>query len=177
MKLFVIAGHNYNSPGALAYNGRYEHHYNLDLQRRVFTLNPEGIITDCEWKNLGRLINWINQTAKRGDRLVDIHFNFNHPTATGTEVFIHPYTNQRNKNSATFMVRSASEILDIPIRRANNRRDYKYPSESAIGSLGIIERTRIPAILFEPCFLNQHDMEKYMGKEDLIARAIYQSYE
>ncbi len=172
-KMIVIAGHSYHSPGALAYDGLYEHHYTLDLQHRI-RLMDNTIVMDCEWNSLTRVIRWVNGIAHLHSHLIDIHFNNNNPNASGTEVFVHPHTSRENKLRADRIAQQISKTLDIPLRRWSPGRDHKYPSESARGRLGIIERTKLPAILVEVCFLNSSDMQKYKGKETEVAKILMQ---
>lgn len=178
-KFYVIAGHSYKFPGAMAYNSVYEHFYNLKLQKKIAKNIQDSsiaLVKDTEDKNLLETITWINSTSSQGDFGLDIHFNFNHPTATGTEVFIHPNTPDKNREVASRMVNSISNILEIPVRKTVENRDFKYPTESNLGRLGIIENTRIPFILIEVCFLNSIDLPKYIGKEDNVSKAILESY-
>ena len=182
MKLFVRAGHSPDFPGALAYNGKYEHYYTKGLQSRV--LNISNILSGYRMEvfpvrstfSLSEKINWVNQKCREKDRLIDIHFNYNHPTATGTEVFVHPDTTEENKRTATVLVQQVSELLGIPVRRSVPGRAYKYDTESQHDTLGIIRRTRVPAILLEVCFMNEGDLHKYKGKEPQIAAAILDAY-
>ncbi len=182
MKLYVIAGHSHQSPGALAYDGKYEHYYTRDLQRKVFNIcnmlsgYKMYVVKSPTTSSLPERIEWVNRTAQKGDRLIDIHFNYNHPTATGTEVFVHPDTTEENKRTATILVQQVGELLGIPVRRSTPDRAYKYDTESQHDTLGIIRRTRIPAILLEVCFMNEGDLHKYKGKEPQVAAAILDTY-
>jgi len=171
MRKIVLAGHHEGSPGAVAYNGKTEYEYNTELQDRLLT--GDDVVTGYNGL-LSHKISWVNQISKPRDMLLEIHFNHNHPTATGTEVFIHPLTTGKNKGVAIRMVNNISEAINIPIRRFRHSRDYKYPKESERGSLGIIEKTSIPAILIEVCFLNQIDLRKYDPEK--VADAITESY-
>jgi len=181
---FIIAGHNVLRPGAIAYNGKTEHSYNAGLQARIIegaktyiaysgtSITPE---TDDENKTLHQVIHRVNREARPGDAGVDIHFNFDFP-ATGTEIFIHPYTNDKNKRRAVFIVNEISNVLGIPLRRSVGNRDYKYPLESARKRLAILEDTSIPFTLPEICFMNQSDLSKYEAGKDDVAQIIKLAY-
>lgn len=178
-KLYVIAGHNVAAPGAVAYNGRYEHYYTSELQRLVYKTpiaEETTFALDAEDDTLTKTVQWVNETFEPGDMLVDIHFNHNHPSATGTEVFVHPRTSGENKDIADSMVQKISEVVGIPVRRTVPDRDHKYPEDSAVGSLAIIENTNLPAILLEVCFMNPQDLEKYEQVKQQVAEVILESY-
>jgi len=181
-KLIVEAGHTPSRPGAKSYiDGKYEHCFTDDLQNRtLYKMNKKkmeyvglqgstmGFYHVDEEKNNSQVIKLFNSMPK-GSRAISIHFNNNNPRATGTEVIIDPRTNKYNKSRASWIVRNIAQTLDIQVRRRNATRDWIYPSETFIGSIGIIERTTIPVILVEVSFLNERDLAKYFGKEDDIA--------
>jgi len=180
---YVIAGHNNNDPGAIGYDGISEHFRNVHLQEkiihgvegyRIIAVNGTSVIvnTDSQEHSLRRSIDLINRSAGKDDVGSDLHFNFNHPTATGFEIIIHPYTTEENKRRAIYIANEVSGLLDIPLRRRCLRRDYIFPSETPRGRIAIIEDTVIPFVLPEFCFLNQHDLIKYEANEDEVANII-----
>ncbi len=178
--IYLIAGHDTHRPGAIAHNGLTEHHYTTELQHSVTWINNRlHIKTDDESFRLTEVIEWINSNITQRDLVIDIHFNNNNPRATGTEVFIHPDAGQRTRHIATEMVQGISRIVDIPVRRHVSTRDYKYPAESHIGTLGIIERVLLegvpaaPVILLEVCFLNQRDLARYEPQKNNVAKFLY----
>lgn len=180
-KLYVIAGHTVESPGALAYNGRGEHSYTQEQQNLISAKWPvmemEGsAVLDNDSMSLSRVIEAVNGNSKRGDYGIDLHFNNNNPEATGVEIFVSPRTTQVNRKIATDIVNGVSGILKIPVRRWVGRRDYKYPTESPRGRLGIIEQTKIPIVLLETCFLNSHDLTRYEAKKNDVAELIIEVY-
>jgi len=175
----IIAGHNLNSPGAKGYDGVYEHTRTSALQSRIIDKTESylaltgtcmEILTDNDKHSLSRVINIINKEATGPG--CDIHFNNNYEGATGIEVFVSRKALEETKNRATWIVNEGGSILDIPVRQAVASRDYKYPDESHLGSLAIIEQTKVDMILIEVCFLNDIDLPKYKGKEKDIADII-----
>ena len=169
MRLFVIAGHSKEEPGALAYNGVYENVYTQMVQRhlaREHTIQQlEGsVVLDHNSLRLGEIIRYVNANAQKGDYGLDIHFNHNEPRASGTEVFICPQNStQTNRQIASHLVRGWSNIIGIPVRRHIHQRDYKYPMD--IGrTFGILKYTEIPFILAEFCFLNDRDLPKFLDR-------------
>lgn len=179
--IFTIAGHNMRSQGAMGYDGISEHTRTTDLQRRV-TLglssvqNLQGtamtIVTDAEQKSNAAVRALIEKNRTPQSRGIDIHFNNNNPAATGCEIIVSPHTSEGNKRRAIWMINTLSQALGLPIRRRDTSRDYIYPNETFVGSLPIIERTPIPMILLEVCFLNHTDLPKYIGNEDKVAAII-----
>lgn len=166
MKLFVVAGHSEDAPGAKAYNDKYEHEYTVEGQRLLSqghnTMDMEGsVIWDNGELSLLEVINNINANARSGDYGIDIHFNNNDPRARGSEVYVSRKTTAKNKKIASQLANGYSEILGIPLRRYKGNRDYKYSEESHLGYLAMLEETNIPFIIVEPCFLNHLDLPKY----------------
>jgi N-acetylmuramoyl-L-alanine amidase len=188
--VIVLAGHDQaGDPGAIAYDGTKEADLTKDLRDTVvlhlqqmkqsmqrFNTLELTIVTDRDSDKLAQTIAQVNALPKAKDAVgVDIHFNFNHPTASGVEVFVNPYTNETNKTRATWMAVQISSILGIPIRRSVPTRDYKYPNESQHRSLGILDRTLPSMILLEVCFLNAHNLKAYRAKKDQVAYLIAES--
>ena len=177
-KIFVIAGHNTASQGAVGYDGVTEHTRTVALQNAITKELREKaveVITDKPETNLIEVIDLLNITMSDRDTAIDIHFNDNNPRATGTEVYIHQFSENYFRDVATRVVRAVSEAIDIPIRRYVRSRDYKYPHESNRGTLGIIDKVKVddkPAcvMLVEVCFLNEKDLRDY--DEMKVAKAI-----
>jgi N-acetylmuramoyl-L-alanine amidase len=184
IKIFIIAGHSVGAPGAIAWNGRTEHSYNVELQQMVAGLLTSKelipgldiqVVTDDETKPLSEVIRWIELDPAEHKHVLDIHFNFDHPTARGCEIFIHPNTSDWNRQMAVRMINSISQELGTTIRRADPGRDYKFPSESAVQSLAIL-RGKFPAILVEPEFLSKRGLALYEPKKWQVANAIAHAY-
>jgi len=181
MNLFVIAGHHGDAPGARAYNGKYEHDYTTRLQKLIakerHVCEFEGsLIKDQDDQSLNQVIRMINEQAGKRDYGLDIHFNPNLEGASGTEVFVHANTTRKNKRIATELAEVTSDLLEIPLRRGSGKRVYKYPWESHPGRLGIIDKTNIPMILWEVCFLTKQDMEKFFQNERELAWRVTSIY-
>jgi N-acetylmuramoyl-L-alanine amidase len=196
-RFIVCAGHDLKDPGAIAYNGITEHQLTLELKelvcKELYEILKEGrfssingsVMEDDNHDKLWEVINYFN-TFSSSDVAVDIHFNYNAPNATGTEVFISPNTKGENKARAIHCVREIAKVLGIPVRQGYDKvnvngkiknvyRDYKIPSESAVKTLGIIERTRPQVFLIEVCFLNSNDIPKYQENKQKVARIIAES--
>lgn len=174
-RIYVVAGHNERSQGAIGYDGVFEHVRTLSLQRNIVERLKGYAVevhTDSEEDSLSEVARMANELAPT--HILDLHFNNDNPAASGAEVFVDKRTTAWNRLLAGRMVRNVSERIGIPLRRIVGSRDYKYSDESYLGSLYLLERTASPAILIEPCFLNEVDMAKY--DEDIVAQAIIDAY-
>ena len=180
--IYIIAGHSQRAKGAKAYNGLYEHHYTTLVQSEMIKLCQAQNIpckTDSETMPLSQVVNWIDTTIEQDWHVLDIHFNYANPNATGVEVFVDPNTTEQNKAIASRMVHNFSKEFGYPIRRMESNRDYKYPAESARGQLAmfegiLIEQTKPPVILIECCFLNEQDLSIFDPKR--AAQCILAAY-
>jgi N-acetylmuramoyl-L-alanine amidase len=183
--IFIIAGHNIRSKGALAYNGKWEHDYTTDLQDRVVksvqacvSLCGTSIDIETDEESLANreIVSIINTNSGKESFGIDIHFNKNNPKATGVEVILHKNTNEINKKRATWIVNEIAKCLELPLRRRVSNRDYITIEETYLGSQGkdlpILTKTRIPFMILEICFLNENDLNKYHGKENQVAEII-----
>jgi len=174
--IYLIAGHNAKAQGAMGFDGIMEHERTTSLQNNIaekLKVYDVEIMQDNETDTLAQIVERANKLPK-GWVILDLHFNNNNPKATGCEVFVDKRTSLENRMIAGRMVRNLEKRTLYGIRRAENFRDYKYTSESHIGSLYIIEKTIHPAILIEPCFLNKLDLATY--NEDVVSECIISAY-
>lgn len=170
MKILIEAGHTAHSPGAIAYDGTKEHDLNKEMQAAICFYQSEAVAMDGsamypveehEHLTLRSVVNLINMTKdlKRG---LSIHFNNNNPDVSGTEVFIHPKTSKENKARAEHLSEGISKIIGI------KNRGIKFPAQSALGRLAILEDTKVPIILLEVCFLNKYDLPLYRENREEV---------
>lgn len=179
--VFVIAGHSVKSPGALGYDGTYEHIRTTSLQRKIVEKLRNyavGVMVDDETMPLSSVVSWVNKNVRAGWVIIDLHFNNNFPGATGTEIFVAENSEPWLLETAERMVEAISKAQGIRVRMFDSSRKYKFPKESARGQLAIIEKTILegtnpPTLLPEICFLNNIDLPKY--NEDKVAEAIVTS--
>ena len=171
MKIPIIAGHSITSPGAIAYDGTTEHSLNVELQSMIAQGQRDSValtgssmvpVTDHEELCLRSVINLINATRGASYGL-DIHFNNNNPAAFGVEAFIHPNTIENNRRRAIYICDGLSLIMGIP------NRGIKFPAQSHLGTLAIIEQTNIPMILIEVSFTNKKDLTAYRKNKLQVA--------
>lgn len=195
-RIFFEVGHGGGrDAGAIAYNGRTELEYNIEVVSGVTKVIkklmeaehgenypnfsdtygvPEGytvdfpVSVDKNGLGLQAVINSVNAVSAPEDLLISIHFNYNANTATGTEVFVARHTSDDNKKRASKIVNICANSLGLRVRNSINRFPYKYDNESAVGSLGILRLTKPQAILLEVCFLNEKDLEKYEKNKQVL---------
>jgi len=114
----------------------------------------------------------INANATKGSRGIDIHFNDNNIKASGCEVIVSRNTSQENKDRASRLVKRVSKCLGIPHRKRVADRDWIYPDETYVGSLGILDKTKPPMLLLEVCFLNENNLPVYLANKYEVAQII-----
>lgn len=173
-KLYLIAGHDLNGdPGAIAYDLTTEASLTAALRDDIARelTNPavwrmEGSIeTDNDSHKLIQTIRQVNTNAEPHDLLLDIHFNYNHPTATGSETFYATTTGAYNKELASRLSHLVAETLEIPDRGA------KPDTMTQHRRLGILQDTVPQACLLEVCFLNKHDLNSFrMRRAQLVTK-------
>jgi N-acetylmuramoyl-L-alanine amidase len=171
--IYLIAGHDLQRDlGAVAYDGTREAVLTAELRDLVAQqLNKcarcgGSTETDNDSLDLARTIQAINGQARPTDFVLDIHFNHNHPTATGTEVFHFVGTSALNIARARTLSKAVAGALGLADRGA------KPDTQTAVGSLGILRFTPCPALLLEVCFLNAGDLTRYRARKLAVATAI-----
>lgn len=175
----IIQGHNFLLQGAMAYNGKTEFEYTMAQAIRVVrggigAIRIAGMgmvpLTTDGRKSLNNLVKKLNYL--KPDYGIDLHFNFNAPRASGTEVIVSRSTTEENKIRAGGMCAEISAYLGLRHRRRVASRDWIYPNETPYGTLAILDQTTMPMIILETCFLNEHDLGHYHGKEWGVADII-----
>lgn len=176
---FIEAGHGGNDPGAIAYDGTTEESLNRELrdmvikrltQRQCEGVSLDGSAINIEQDNdrhrLWQTVRNVNAVASRKDFLLSIHFNFNHPTATGTEVFYSPATSQENISLARRLSGAVAKAQGI------RNRGVKLSTSTRFGKLAILDDVKPRALLLEVCFLNEHDLTAYRANKEKVADEI-----
>ena len=197
-RLYVEAGHSDKDSGAIAYDGTKEADLTQELQQlivdrldgmRIQNTVPHGLPApfDRTFKSFGSTmqdeaqmtlaasIRHVNQTARSTDLLLSLHFNFNHPTATGLEAFVAEGTAPANVDRAARLLDVCHAALGLRIREGKFGK-VKRDTEAHVGRLGILRDTRPQAILLEVCFLNQHDLAAYREKKTQLVKALCEFY-
>ncbi len=183
-QIIVIAGHDLNGEsGAVAYDGTTEAELTHNLRETVVlmleqmsqsTLSLNGTRVDViEDNDRDKLLQTVRQVNKYPKAIgIDLHFNYNHPSASGVEVFVSPQTSEKNKQRATKLVHKVAQAMGLPIRKRVQTRDYMFSNESQHPRLAILDDTIPPMMLLEVCFLNQKDLTRYRANINEVAKAI-----
>jgi N-acetylmuramoyl-L-alanine amidase len=173
-KLFLIAGHSANDPGA---SGNFDSVGKVveatltkelrDLIASAFVLhNSNPVIKDDDKHNLTQVLNSIANQVHKDDIVIDIHFNAFNTKARGTEAFIPTVNSVTEKNLAKDIVEATSKLLVTP------NRGVKTEKESNRGRLGFLHGTG-NRILLEICFIdNKEDLESYLKNKLILASEI-----
>lgn len=181
-KIYLVAGHNLNNQsGAVSFiNGREIREEVLNIELRDIiknNLKEQGIEveTDDDTKTLQEVINDLNNKVEEDDIVLDIHFNFNtSPSANGTEVFIKEDTNEFVIELGKNIINAIVKETGFTKRKGNSNlpTGIKLPSESNVGTLGILN-LKTNVILIEVCFIsNPKEMNIYEARKKEIGAAI-----
>lgn len=159
MRLFINAGHDLMSPGAVS--GKYvENKLTMELRDVIVPLlaGVASVIEVPDELDLKQSIEWINKRATVNDVAISVHFNsFSDSGVGGTEAF---YSNEREKQMAEIFSRTVSTVLGLKNRGA------KHDSKTWIGSLGWLRRLVCDSVVVEICFLtHDFDMNSYSAPQ------------
>jgi len=140
--------------------------------RKLLTksLNLRGmkIRNDSDHERTGTVIKWVNQESKETDLLVEIHFNaVDNPNPSGVECFVQPDCTDFEIQTARALCQATADVLGIP------NRGVKTPVLSQHPTIGILERTKVQAVLWEVCFMsNQGDVQAYREKRVELVKQV-----
>lgn len=179
MKLFLIAGHHENDPGAVTEHpvlGRVtEASLTIELRDLIAIHwtqhNDVQIVKDYDGDILTTVLKKVNEQIEKDDFLIDIHFNAFNGRATGVEILTPNMSSKKEDRVAIEMCKELSEIMRIP------NRGIKKESGSARGRIAILRGTG-NRILLEVCFMdNDSDLSAYWKNKHLVAECIARNIE
>jgi N-acetylmuramoyl-L-alanine amidase len=178
MKLFLIAGHHDNDPGASTNHpilGKVsEASLTIELRDLIadyWIKTNIPVIRDYDGDILTVVLDKVNQNIKKEDFLIDIHFNAFNKKATGVEILTPNLSSKQSDRVAISMSKELSEIMGIP------NRGIKKESDSARGRIAIL-RGIGNRILLEVCFIdNDSDLSSYWKNKHLVAECISRNIE
>ena len=161
-KIYLIAGHNLTSSGTGtgAISIIDEAKEAIYLRDFIFAeLNRQGVTAerDCNTSSLNTVISWLLSKVCKKDILIDIHFNASaSPSSNGTEIILpNQYTSEERAIAET--------LLDtITNTLGTKSRGIKTEKDTAVGSIGILNKPDCLNILLEVCFVSsQSDVDAY----------------
>jgi len=179
-RLFLIAGHHHDDPGATSTHAKLggrvtEAELTIELRYLVKAYfeahNKNQVFIDDDHDTLATVISKINAEIKPDDIMVDLHFNAFNGRASGSEVIVPNASNQLEREIAAEISKEIAGIMIIP------NRGVKDESQTARGRIGILRGVG-NRILIEVMFKdNPNDMEAYQINKHIIASAIAQIIE
>ena len=169
-KLFLIAGHSLNDPGAVSTLTEAELTRELRglIAGKLIKFNPEMIIVqDSDKDSLGKVLTQIAGAIEPGDLLIDIHFNaFPNPKATGAEVLVKNGASERQLKTAAGLSSVIASTLGLVNRGAKTEKD------AARQRIGILHGDG-DRYLLEICFIsNPEDLKQYQKFKFILADAL-----
>lgn len=174
-KIFLIAGHHTNDPGAVSFHenlGNKVTEASLTIELRKLVLgylkqhNDFEVILDDDKDTLNEVIAKINKQVSKNDIVVDLHFNAFNTKATGTEVLIPTVNSNIEKELGLGICARLADIMEIP------NRGIKTEAQSGRKRIAILHGVG-HRVLPEICFKdNSRDMSAYQINKHLVAQAI-----
>lgn len=180
-RLFLIAGHHENDPGAIAKHPILGEIREADLTKELRNLllislkkfNPDKVIfIDNDIWTLNQTINWVKNNILPGDLMIDIHFNaFPEPGANGGEVLVKNGSSPLMINRAARFSKIISNTLGIRDRGA------KTEAQSGRTRIGILHGLGDRFLLEIKFMSNQNDVNQYNKNKHLLVDALTREIE
>jgi hypothetical protein len=105
------------------------------------------------------------EKARAASLALELHFNGTLATATGTECF-----GTSDKRAICIeLARATATVLGIGVRGGDG--GFKLHTESQHGARGL-GFCRAGGVLLEVCWMNQHDLDRYLPRKDAVADAV-----
>lgn len=138
------------------------------LLSRAMNLRGMKVRNDSDHERTGNVIRWVNQESDENDFLIEIHFNaVDNPAPSGVECFVQPDCTDFELQTAKTICEATARVLGIPDR------GVKTPNLSHHPTIGILQRTKVQAILWEVCFMsNQDDVRAYREKQAELVKEV-----
>lgn len=123
---------------------------------------------DSDHERTGAVIKWVNQESEETDLLIEIHFNaVDNFGPSGVECFVQPDCTDFEIQVARALCETTANVLGI------RNRGVKTPNLSQHPTIGILERTKVQAVLWEVCFMsNQSDVQAYRDNQAELVKAV-----
>ncbi|MEO6285836.1 MAG: N-acetylmuramoyl-L-alanine amidase [Dyadobacter sp.] len=119
------------------------------------------VTNDSDHERTGNVIRWVNDQYEENDLLIELHFNatdLSYPS--GTEAFVQLHGTDYEKQTAAALCEVTSKVLGI------SNRGVKSPAFSQHQVIGILDNTKVQAVLLEVCFIsNRNDVASYQANQ------------
>jgi len=176
LKIWIDAGHGGSDPGA-SKNNLQEKEITLDISLRLGALlaaDFDVMHTRTDDRAVSIEDRWKAANTAKADFFVAIHVNAG--GGTGCETFYYREDSERSRRSEAL----AKAINDFYAESMGLRnRGIKPDTQTSVGSIGVLRRTTMPAILVELAFVDcpasSPDVAILQGKRAEIAQALSQS--
>ena len=166
MRVCLDAGHGGKDPGAV-YDGLIEKQLNLELSEICHSVLTKRHIT-ITTRDKDEFISIRDRASYANANDVDIFISLHHNAsgshkARGCEVLFYPHTSTENIEFAQRMV----GVMGNHWVFARNRgaKPGWYRGDPNRGVLGVLRRTRMPAFIIEPAFLDSLDRKWLLEDE------------
>ncbi len=174
-KLFLIAGHNVNDPGAVSTVKEADltvELRDLIIQSLLAHNSSMVIVKDSDKDSLAQVIARINGQISEADILIDIHFNSSgNPKATGAEVLVKTGSEADIVKNAVILSATIAKQLEIKDRGVKTEKDAARPRIGILHGAG-------DRYLLEICFIsNPTDLQSYQKNKFVLANAIAEDIE
>lgn len=138
------------------------------LLSKALNLRGMKVRNDSDHERTGTVIKWVNKESLETDLLVELHFNaVDNPNPSGVECFVQPDCTDFELQVAKDLCEATARVLEIP------NRGVKVPNLSHHPTIGILERTKVQAVLWEVCFMsNQGDVAAYREKQSELVKEV-----
>ena len=157
-RVFLISGHNGSGTGA---NGFIDEGKETIILRDLIAENLKemGIVAikDDNLTPLTKVVQWLRNQITKKDICIDIHFNASsNKSANGSEVFIPENATSDEKELASMLLKSITDIL------GTKNRGVKTEKQSHHGKIAMLSGFDCCNVLLEVCFVsNKADADTY----------------
>lgn len=156
-KIYLIAGHNLtpSGTGTGAVGIIDEAKESIILRDFIASeLVRQGITPerDFDTGSLNTVISWLLSKVCKKDIMIDIHFNASaSPSASGSEIIL------PNKYTAEERVIAETLLSTITNTLGTKSRGIKTEKDTAVGSIGILNKPDCLNVLLEVCFVSNNE--------------------
>lgn len=175
--IYLLAGHtvvNGKGTGAFGIGGFDEAKEAIKLRddiTKCLVSNGVSVINENPSLPLRQVVLWLSKIVKKGDIIVEIHFNAGPPTAKGVESFVDDTYTKEEFELAKKLSMVISTSIGEPLR---GNQGVKKESESQHKSLAILSGASVATnVLVEVCFIsNLQSVRSYRDNYQKVVGSI-----